>query len=61
VDVVAGESFDFVFHRWYAGIVMESFITYIQESVKSIRRNLDCILCRIFVLDDLAQPQCCTP
>jgi hypothetical protein len=32
-----------------------------QGALKVIRRILDCILCRIFVLDGLAQPQSCTP
>jgi hypothetical protein len=34
VDVVAGESFDFVFHRWYAGIIMEGFIAYVPRCVE---------------------------
>jgi hypothetical protein len=33
VDVVVGEPFDFVVHRWYAGIIMEGFITYVPWSV----------------------------
>ena len=34
VDVSFGYPFDFVFHRWYTGIVMEGFITYVQGSVE---------------------------
>jgi hypothetical protein len=34
VVVDAGESFDFVFHRWYAGIVMEGFITYVPRGAE---------------------------
>jgi hypothetical protein len=34
VDVVIGEPFDFVFHTWYSGIVMESFITYVPRCVE---------------------------
>jgi hypothetical protein len=34
VDVVAGESFDFVFHWWYAGIVMEGFIAYVPRGIE---------------------------
>ena len=30
-------------------------------ALKAMRRILDCILCRIFVLDGLVQPQSCTP
>jgi hypothetical protein len=33
VDVVDGEPFDFVFHRWYTGVIMEGFITYVPWSV----------------------------
>ena len=34
VDVVVGEPFDFVFHRWNTGIVMEGFITYVSGCVE---------------------------
>ena len=35
MDVVVGEPFDFVFHRWYSGIVMEGFITYVPWCVEA--------------------------
>ena len=61
MDVVVGEPFDFVFHRWNTGVVMEGLLLMYQGELKAMRSILDCILCRIFVLDGLAQPQSCTP
>ena len=34
VDVVVGEPFDFVFHRWNTGVVMEGFVIYVPGCVE---------------------------